>query len=85
MLSNPELKKRLVKNYYFTNNIHDKIVTVQEGQSYRNLTPLICIGEVQKSGAKVYFCPSNNDFCTIHDGQVHHFQTANEAYKSQDW
>lgn len=46
---------------------------------------LIKIGEVQKSGASVYYCPENADFVTIHNNTAYHFATANEAYKSQDW
>lgn len=54
-------------------------------------TALLFIREVQKSGARIYFCPGNYDFCTInkHGGEselmVQHFPSFNEAYKSEDW
>ncbi len=46
---------------------------------------LIPIAEVQRSGATIYFNPSNMDFCTLSGGKVRHFATYNEAYKSEDW
>lgn len=43
---------------------------------------LICLGEVQKSGAMVYFRPANNDFtCNGQD----FYETYSAAYQSENW
>ncbi len=44
-------------------------------------TTLIYLGEVRKSGAKIYFRPYHNDF----ECHGKHFVSYNEAYQSQNW
>jgi len=61
------------------------------GAYCQHITPLILVGTVQKSGAKIYFCPGNYDFCTFTkngdetETMVQHFATYSEAYRSEDW
>lgn len=43
---------------------------------------LIYLGEVRKSGARIYFRPANNDFTS--NGKDF-FETYRAAYKSENW
>jgi len=43
---------------------------------------LICLGEVQKSGARIYFRVANRDFTS--NGKQY-FKTYEEAYQSENW
>lgn len=56
--------------------------TVRQGDAYATAYLLIEIGEVQRSGAKVYFRPANRDFTC---DQETFFSTYAEAYRSEDW
>ena len=67
--------RKLVNNY--SEPIFAKDGTIKE---FRHV--LICLGEVQKSGAKVYFRPANNDFtCNGTD----FFDTYKDAFNSENW
>lgn len=62
---------------------YSKLIKLSDNESGAQFeTLLIFLKEVQKSGACVYFRPSNNDFTC--NGKTY-FETFNAAYQSENW
>ena len=60
--------------------------------SFQWVSPIIHVGTVQKSGAKIYYRPGNHDFATFPstqsgavDKEPRFFASYSEAYRSEDW
>lgn len=64
-------------------SIGETMVNKYNGSYIETTYTLLLLGEVQKSGAKIYFCPANQKF-TANGGETF-FETYREAYRSQDW
>lgn len=62
--------------------LEQTLITKYNGQFVETSYLLILLGEVRKSGAKIYFRPANNDFTC---NQKDYFATYAEAYESENW